>query len=66
MEISLRYGISAYTHSIEIPIKIRYDIAVRSSSLLSYGVLAQLVEQWPEEPRVVGSIPTDATIYMRV
>ncbi len=27
------------------------------------GALAQLVEQWPEEPRVVGSNPTGATKF---
>jgi hypothetical protein len=31
-------------------------------SLRTYGALAQSVEQWPEEPRVVGSIPTGATM----
>lgn len=28
-----------------------------------YGSVAQLVEQWPEEPRAVGSTPTGTTIY---
>ena len=29
-----------------------------------YGALAQLVEQWPEEPRVAGSSPAGATIFI--
>ena len=29
-----------------------------------HGEIAQLVEQWPEEPRVLGSIPSLATMYL--
>jgi hypothetical protein len=39
----------------------KYDFMVA----VGRGALAQLVEQWPEEPRVVGSSPTGAT-NMRV
>jgi hypothetical protein len=35
----------------------KYQIGARR------GALAQLVEQWPEEPRVVGSNPTGATKF---
>ena len=31
-----------------------------------YASVAQLVEQRTENPRVVGSIPTGGTIYMRI
>ena len=30
---------------------------------IPYGSVAQLVERWPEEPSVVGSIPTGPTKY---
>ena len=33
-----------------------------SSFVSWYGEIAQLVEQWPEEPRVLGSIPSLATM----
>ena len=35
-------------------------------SIYSFGVVAQLVERWPEEPSVVGSIPTHTTKYAPV
>ena len=34
--------------------------------ILGYAFVAQLVEQRTENPRVVGSIPTGATTFMRV
>ena len=37
------------------------DLTFNPSSF--YGSVAQLVEQWPEEPRAVGSTPTGTTIY---
>lgn len=33
-------------------------------NFLVYGRIAQLVEQVPEEHRVVGSIPTPATFFI--
>ena len=33
---------------------------------LCYASVAQLVEQGTENPRVVGSIPTGGTIFMRI
>lgn len=40
-------------------------VTVRESKTLpgTYGSIAQLVEQRIEDPRVVGSIPTRATMY---
>ena len=37
------------------------SVRYNSEACKRRGVLAQLVEQWPEEPRVVGSNPTGAT-----
>ena len=34
----------------------------RAKALLIYASVAQSVEQWTENPRVVGSIPTGGTI----
>ena len=39
---------------------------VESESSPLYASVAQSVEQWTENPRVVGSIPTGGTIYMRI
>ena len=36
---------------------------VESESSPQYASVAQLVEQWTENPRVVGSIPTGGTIF---
>ena len=41
-------------------------IAVLVATADRRGEIAQLVEQWPEEPRVLGSIPSLATIITRV
>ena len=35
---------------------------VRVHPVRLYGLVAQLVEQWIENPRVVGSIPTEPTM----
>ena len=37
---------------------------VESESSPQYASVAQLVEQWTENPRVVGSIPTGGTICL--
>ena len=34
--------------------------------LIAYASVAQLVEQGTENPRVVGSIPTGGTTYLRI
>ncbi len=34
----------------------------RSKALIQHGSIAQSVEQWTENPRVGGSIPSRATI----
>ena len=39
----------------------RHKASVESSALHKYASVAQSVEQWTENPRVVGSIPTGGT-----
>jgi hypothetical protein len=37
-----------------------------SQGILQNGVVAQLVEQWTENPRVAGSNPADTTPHLRL
>ncbi len=46
------------------PVPGRHFRGIQKSSL--YASVAQLVEQWTENPRVVGSIPTGGTKYADV
>ena len=47
------------------PFRVAINASVESSGSPQYASVAQLVEQWTENPRVVGSIPTGGTT-MRV
>ena len=47
------------------PFRVANIASVESESSPQYASVAQLVEQWTENPRVVGSIPTGGTT-MRV
>ena len=47
------------------PFRVANIASVESASSPQYASVAQLVEQWTENPRVVGSIPTGGTM-MRV
>ena len=47
------------------PFRVANIASVESVSSPQYASVAQLVEQWTENPRVVGSIPTGGT-KMRV
>ena len=44
------------------PFGVAINASVESSGSPQYASVAQLVEQWTENPRVVGSIPTGGTI----
>ena len=50
---------------VELLVNICYDNSRYFTIIFSeHGEIAQLVEQWPEEPRVLGSIPSLATMYL--
>ena len=42
----------------------RHNASVESESSPQYASVAQSVEQWTENPRVVGSIPTGGTTVL--